>query len=149
MAIEIQSMSGATISVATVEGSPTTYDAAGFAAKTYVQIGNVSNIGDIGLVYNELKFNDIGSRLTKKARGSLDAGTQTLEMAYTKTDAGQNRLRAAFNSDDSSCFKLVLQDGTIVYYTAKIMSAPFKLGSIDTIVMTTSNLGLDGVPLIV
>lgn len=145
----IQSLSGATISIATTSGSPTTIDGAGFAAKTYTVIGEVSNIGDIGLVYAEVKFNDIGTRLTRKLRGSLDAGTQTLDMAYDATDAGQIQLRTAFASDASWAFKITLQDTTKVYYTAKVMSQPYKLGSIDSVVMTSVNLGVDSILVIV
>lgn len=140
----IQSLSGSTIAVATTSGVATV-DAAGFGAKTYVTIGEVQTIGDIGLVYNEIKFNDIGTRLTRKLRGSLDAGTQSLEMAYDAADAGQIQLRTNFASDASFAFKLTLQSGAILYYTAKIMQAPFKLGSIDSVVMTSASLGLDSI----
>jgi hypothetical protein len=138
----IQTVSGSTIWIATTSGVATV-DAAGFGAKTYTKIGEVSNIGDFGLTYNEVKFNDIGTRLTRKLRGSLDAGSQTIEMAYSPTDAGQIQLRTAFGTDNSWAFKIVMQDGSIFYYTAKVMTQPYKMGSIDSVVMVSCNLGID------
>ena len=140
----IQSVAGSKIYIATASGLPTTYDAAGFAAKTYVEIKQVSNIGDFGSTFAEITFTGISDRVVQKLKGSENIGTQAVDMAYDATDTGQIRVRAAQREDASSAFKIIFQDGSTFYYMGKVMSAPFKLGSVDTVTMASASVGLDG-----
>ena len=140
----IQSVAGSKIFIATASGLPTTYDTAGFAAKTYVEIKQVSNIGDFGSTFAEITFTGISDRVVQKLKGSENIGTQAVDMAYDATDTGQIRVRAALREDASSAVKVVFQDGSTFYYMAKVMSAPFKLGSVDTVTMASASFGLDG-----
>lgn len=132
---------GTTLSIASA--LPTTYDAAGFAALTWVVIGEVSDLGEFGRQYNLVTFNTLGNRRTVKRKGSYNDGTIAAQMARTPSDAGQVILTGAINSDASKSIKIVLQDGTIFYTTAQVMSYTTNVGSVDQITSATVNLEID------
>ena len=67
----------------------------------------------------------------------------SLQMARVPADAGQAVLVTALNSDASYAFKVVLQDGTIFYFTAQIMSYTTNVGSVDQITAATVNVEID------
>ena len=64
-------------------------------------------------------------------------------MARVPDDAGQTILTAAVNSDASQSIKIVLQDGTIFYTSAQVMSYTTNIGSVDQITSATVNLEID------
>lgn len=139
--------SGAFTSAGTVlsisSGSPATYDAVGFAALTWVEIGDVSDLGEFGRQYNLVTFNPLGDRRTVKRKGSYNDGTIAAQMARVPSDAGQTILTTAVDDDDSYAIKIVLQDGTIFYTTAQIMSYTTNVGNVDQITAATVNLEID------
>jgi hypothetical protein len=139
----IQSAAGVTFAIATVAGTPATYDASGFGAKTYQICGEVTQIGDFGKNYNKIEHKPIGTRYTKKLKGSYDNGSLSLDLAFDSADAGQTLLKTAAGVDTSYCFKIVLQSGAIRYFTAQTMSAVLKIGSVDNILGMTVSLELD------
>ena len=138
----IQSAAGAIVQIATTSGVAT-YDAAGFSAKTYTTIGEITQVGEFGKNFNLIKHNPVGTRYTKKLKGSYDNGSLQFDYAYDKSDAGQTLLTTASNSDASYAFKITLQDGTIIYFTAKTMSNTTKIATVDTIVSGTAKIELD------
>jgi len=138
----IQTFAGSSIAIATTSGVAT-YDSAGFGAKTYLIVGEVTNVGDFGKTFNVIKHNPINTRYTKKLKGSYDNGTQSVDYAYDGSNAGQTQLTAALGSDASWAIKLTLQDGTIFYYTVQVTAAPFKTGSVDSIVMGSATFEID------
>lgn len=124
-------------------GTAATYDSAGFAALTWTVIGEVSDLGEFGRQYNLVTFNTLGNRRTVKRKGSYNDGTIAAQMARTPSDAGQTILTAAVDSDASYSIKIVLQDGTIFYTTAQVMSYTTNIGSVDQITSATVNLEID------
>lgn len=132
---------GTTLSIAAT--LPATYDSVGFAALSWVEIGDVSDLGEFGRQYNLVTFNPLGDRRTVKRKGSYNDGTISAQMARVPTDAGQAILVAAVDSDASYAVKVVLQDGTIFYTTAQIMSYTTNVGNVDQITAATVNLEID------
>lgn len=132
---------GTTLSISAA--APATYNAAGFAALTWTEIGEVSDLGEFGRTYNLVTFNTLGNRRTVKRKGSYNDGTIAAQMARTPSDAGQTILTAAVDSDASYSVKIVLQDGTIFYTTAQVMSYTTNIGSVDQITSATVNLEID------
>lgn len=127
---------GATVAI-DVGNSPATYDSTGFAALTYEAIGEITNIGEFGRQYNLVTHNPIGNRKTVKKKGAYNDGQMTLQMARDPADGGQADIITALDSDADSSFKIVLQDGTILYFVAQVLSYTTNMGSVDQIVSST------------
>lgn len=132
---------GTTLSISAA--APATYTAVGFSALTWTEIGEVSDLGEFGRQYNLVTFNTLGNRRTVKRKGSFNDGTIAAQMARVPGDAGQTILTTAVNSDLSYSIKVVLQDGTIFYTTAQIMSYTTNVGNVDQITSATVNLEID------
>jgi hypothetical protein len=122
---------------------PATYDIITFAALTWVEIGEISDLGEFGRQYNLVTFNPLGDRRTVKRKGAYNDGTIAAQMARVPTDAGQTMLVGAVNSDASKAIKIVLQDGTIFYTTVQVMSYTTNVGSVDQITSATVNMEID------
>ena len=122
---------------------PATYTQAAFTALAYTEIGEVSDLGEFGREYNVVKFNPLKDRRTVKRKGSFDDGTVQVQLAKAVTDAGQILLKSAVNSDASHSVKIVLQDGTIFYFTAQVSSSTVNVGSVDQITSSTFKLEID------
>lgn len=132
---------GTTISISAAQ--PATYNEAGFTALTYTLIGEVTELGEFGRQYNIVTFNPLGDRRTVKRKGSYNDGTVAAQMARVPSDAGQAILVAALASDESYAIKVVLQDGTIFFFTAQIASYTTNVGSVDQITSATVNIEID------
>jgi len=71
----VQTSAGSVIAISTTATAPATYDATGLAALTYAAIGEVTNLGEYGRVYNLVTHNPLASRKTVKRKGSYNDGT--------------------------------------------------------------------------
>lgn len=141
MASKAMTSAGTTISISAA--LPATYNDTKFAELTYTEIGEVSDLGEFGREYNVVKFNPLKDRRTVKRKGSFDDGTVQVQLAKAATDAGQVILKAATNSDASHSIKIVLQDGTIFYFTAQVSSSTVNVGNVDQITSSTFKLEID------
>ena len=131
---------GTTISIGP---APSTYDAAGFGAVTYAVIGEVTDAGEYGKVYNLVTHNPLADRKTIKKKGSYNNGSITLQLATDEEDAGQIAALAASESDDSYSIKVVKQNGAIDYFTAQVMSFTNNIGGVDNIEGGSIQLEID------
>jgi hypothetical protein len=122
---------------------PATFDAAGFGALTFTDIGEVVDGGELGRVYEVVKHNPLATRETIKRKGSFDSGSLSLQMARVPSDAGQAILVAAVDSDASHSFEVTLQDGTILWFTAQIFSYLTKIGTTNQITAAQVNVEID------
>lgn len=132
---------GTDISISAVR--PATYDKTAFGALTWTSIGEVTELGEFGRVYNVIKLNLLKDRRTVKRKGSYDDGTVAAQMARVPSDNGQAILVAAVNSDNSYSVKITLQDGTKFFFTAQIASYTTNVGNVDQITAATVNFEID------
>jgi hypothetical protein len=122
---------GTKISIAS--GEPTTYDETGFDALSFSEIGEVTDLGEFGREYSLVTHNPLGSRQTVKRKGSFNDGTISMTVARVPSDSGQADLQTAVDSDDNYQFKVELQDGRVLYFSAQVMSYTTNVGSVDQI----------------
>ena len=141
MASKAFTSAGTTLSISA--GTAATYNQIGFEALTFTEIGEVSEMGEFGRQYNLVTFNTLGDRRTVKRKGSYNDGTIACQMARVPSDVGQTILTTAVNSDASYSIKIELQDGTIFYTTAQIMSYTTNIGNVDQITSATVNMEID------
>jgi hypothetical protein len=126
-----------------IGAAPATYDAAGFGAVTVTDIGEVTDAGEYGKVYNLVTHNPLATRKTVKKKGSYNNGSITLQLAIDEDDAGQVAAKAASDSDDSFTIKVTKQNGAVDYFTAQVMSFTDSIGSVDSIESGSIQLEID------
>ena len=138
----VMTSAGSTLSIAT--GSPTTYDGAGFAALTYVVVGEVVDIGELGKEYAVVNHNPVGTRYTKKFKGSYNNGSLQIQMARDTSNTGQTAMLAALQSDADYSFKITLQDLVKMYFVGKVTTMKTSVGSVDQITGSNCTVEISG-----
>lgn len=124
--------------VALTASIPATFDATGYNALTdFTTIGEITDIGEYGRVYELVTHNPVATRRTEKKKGSFDDGGFDLQMALDSGDAGQQLLNTAVNSDANYSMKVTMQNGDIDYMQVIILSKTTNLGSVNNITAAT------------
>lgn len=119
---------------------PATYDAAGYGALTFATVGQVTDWTAGGQVYNVVTSNPIAQRSTDKYKGTYNNGADTITVNRDDDDAGQVIIQAALTDDADYAFEVTYQDGTIDYFTGKVVSFDTVAGGADSIVQKTIQL---------
>lgn len=118
--------------------APATFDAAGYNALSPTTVGEVDDIsGEIGRVYNLASRTPLALRGPVKKKGGYNDGAFTLQLALDYDDAGQDLARAALASDSPYSFKMVLQNGDIIYGQILVMGFTVNIGSTESFTMAT------------
>lgn len=139
----VQTVAGASIAISAT--NPATYDSAGYSAVFSASpgpavIGQITDAGQHGRVYNVVTHNPIGSRGTQKFKGSFNEGQKVLTVGIDEDDAGQILAISALNSDNDYSFKVLYQDGSIDYFQAKVISFQKSMTGVDTMLTATLTL---------
>jgi len=100
--------------------APATLDQVGFDAVAVDEIGEVSDITDIGKIFNTATRTPLSSRAVIEQKTSYTRQNPTLTFGPSDDDAGQVAAEAALESDDCYTIKFVRQNGAIIYITAQV-----------------------------
>lgn len=117
---------------------PSSFDAAGYAALTYVEIGQVEKLGSFGASFAKVEFQGLkGAK--QKFKGSADFGALQPSIALDALDAGQILLQTA--SDDETqklySFRVTFPDGSARYFRGRVFGAPETADGADSMLMAT------------
>lgn len=140
-----KAMTSATTKLFINTSLPTTYDEAGFEALTgWIEIGEISSIGQLGGTTSIINHIPLGTATVVKRTGSVNYGTLDLQGARCD-DAGIAALRAAFTARTSRAFKLVYPAalGEVDYFSAVVTSATTNVGNADQILGFGANVDID------
>jgi hypothetical protein len=137
----VVTFAGATIGVSA--GEPATHDAAGFAALTYTDVGEVISVGSRGRTYTDVSYKTLAERGTLHRKGSYDEPETTFEIGADRTDAGQVIMKAGSESDDNNSFIITYSNGEVDYFMGLIFSFVTNGGDADTMRMLTANVRID------
>jgi hypothetical protein len=121
---------------------PASFDATGYAALAFTEIGEVTDFGEFGRVYALVTHNPVANRSTVKKKGSYNEGQITLQMALDTDDAGQILMKAAVASDNDYYCQLTTQNGDKYYFPAQVMSFKVSVGTVDKITSASTMLEL-------
>lgn len=134
--------SGTTVAMTANTTAPSTFDATGYAALTFVDLGCISNIGEFGDEATLVTFDCINEGRTKKLKGQRNAGQMTMTIALDDTTTGYDNIQTA-SSDNSTGdfhFKVTFPNkqnssgnGAIRYFSGKVMSAREALGGANDV----------------
>lgn len=144
--IGTQSSAGTTVAIAS--GAPATWNAAGFAAQTFENIGKLKNVGSFGKQFSLISSEYLSQRGTEKRKGTFNAGSLDLTVDVNG-DAGQVLLETALDSDADFSFRVEFQDGTTYYVRGQVTEFMKNVGGpnnmIEASVKVELNPILDGV----
>lgn len=138
----VATSAGSTFHVVASGTAPATYDDTGYAALTWVAVGEVTDLGEFGREYNLVTHNPIANRSTQKFKGSFNEGQISLQLGLQTDDAGQIIMKAASLSDSAYSCKVTTQNGDIYYFRAMVMSWKVGVGGVDQITTATCMLEL-------
>ena len=119
--------------------TPATFDADGYAALTWTEVGEASEVPEFGATYSAVTFTPLKTGIVNKFHGELNYGSITIPLGYDSADAGQIILIAALASKDEISFRETRSDGTIRYIMGKVMSFP-RGQSVGSVNMASCNI---------
>ena len=119
--------------------TPETFDADGYAALTFTDVGEASEIPEFGAAYSANTFTPLKTGIVKKFHGELNYGSITIPLGYDSDDAGQIILRDSLASKDEISFRETRSDGTVRYIMGKVMSFP-RGQSVGSVNMASCNI---------
>lgn len=127
-------------------GLPTTFDdnaTTGYPSLTFTAIGEVIDIGEIGIAYNPVEHQAVASRFPTKKKGVYNHDDVAITAALDDDDAGQVIVDAALVSDNSYSFRILGTDGEARAFTGKMMSAKAGPWAGDDTVTKTMSIAVD------
>jgi len=119
--------------------APATYDASGYGALTWADVGEASEIPEFGAAYSPVTFTPLKTGIVNKFHGELNYGSITVPLGYDSADAGQIILLAALASKNEISFRETRSDGTIRFISGKVMSFP-RGQSVGSVNMASCNI---------
>lgn len=123
-----QTTSGTSLGISLV--LPTIEDEASYDALTFNVVGEITNIGDYGRVYTEITTDPLAQRRTGKYKGNYDEGSPSFTFNRDATDLGQIDCKTALGLDSNVAFAITHQDGSIDYFSGKVMSFNNSVGGV-------------------
>ncbi|MCP5006165.1 MAG: hypothetical protein GY941_19825 [Planctomycetes bacterium] len=135
---------GSCISVSAT--APATDDAAGYAALTWVDSNEATQIGDVGPENEVITFNTVCNGVVNKRMGATNFGQQTIELAFDFDNAAQVIIAAASISKAKIYIRETLSSGDIIYYGGYVASYKTQVGSSSDFLRAAISFEVDGAP---
>ena len=129
--------------VSTTATPPATYDYTGYAALTYTEIGEITDLGTLSAEYAITEHNPIGDRNLQKLKGTRDNGSQDLTLGFDSVDAGQILMQTANASDSNYHFKILLKSGDIIFYSGLVTKFDLVFGAADDVVGAETSIAIN------
>jgi hypothetical protein len=117
---------------------------------TYTEISFITNMGEFGRTYDEIKFTSLEDRAVLKFKGQYDDGTMQLDLGRAAADAGQAAAIVARDTDFDYNFKVALNDAsttsgatpTTFIFKAKVMSYTTNVGNVNQVTAAKITLSI-------
>jgi len=106
----------------------------------YLAVGEITDLGTFGRVYQEIVAQSISNRGDRKFKGTYNDGSMTIKVNRDFADTGQVRLQTALDSDSDYNIRITLNDNedggfttpTMITFKAKVMQFPLELGGANS-----------------
>ena len=131
---------------------------AGFEAKTWTLINEVSSTGEFGDMSNLIEASSLSDGRVRRLAGRADAGDFTLTVNFVASDAGQIQLRTAGSSANRNLqygFKVVFNDEpdsndtpSVVYMLGKVTSNRYLPLNVDAILQQVFQIPIQEEPIL-
>ena len=149
----VQTAAWCTLSIS--DGSSVAATQSAFEAETYLEVAEITDLGEFGSEFSTITHVSLADRLVRKFKGTEDPGSLPLQLGYDPDDTGQNQCKAALASDNEWAFKVTLNDAgtgspsspTTFFFRARVMSFRRQIGSPESVVGATCNIGINTRPI--
>lgn len=109
---------------------PTDNTAAAFAALTWVEVGEITNVPSVlGREYSTSTISTVKNAHDREKKGSYKLPNADWECAWVEDNAGQVIVREAANNNDILPFKVVKQGAAIRYLSAQVSKFVENMGT--------------------
>lgn len=127
--------------------TPATFDAAGYAALTYTEVGEIVSISAFGTSVDPVEVRTLSSGALQTYKGHKNYGGVTGEANYDSEDAGQDLLRAnILDSVANLSVKVQMPDGSIVYSYGQSFDGQRNPGSANNMITTSFSVRFNKPP---
>lgn len=142
---------GTQVGMTATTTAPTTFDAAGYAALTYVDMGCLESLGSYGGTATITEFTCLNDGIVQKIKGSRNNGDLEITLALDDSGAVWDNLKAAYEdiSSGNYYFKIVYGNkpnatgtGATRYFGAKVSSITENVSGADDVVTVTVTLAI-------
>lgn len=123
---------------------------AAFENDTYIEVGEVEDLGELGDASEEIAFTALKDSRTRKLKGPRDAGTMAVVCGEDDSDEGQNAMIAAEGSPLDFNFMVQLNNartisgmGAIRYFRGKVMSKRENIGNVSNVIRYNFNVAVN------
>ncbi|MBW4789125.1 hypothetical protein JQS35_10995 [Alcaligenes faecalis subsp. faecalis] len=108
---------------------PATYDAAGFGALTFTQVGELESVGGLEITRNTGSFTNLCTGNTSTIKGARAGITVAVVCALDEDDAGQTLMIASeAEENDMYSFCVTLANGSKDYFTGTVVKVGKTFG---------------------
>ena len=119
-------------------------------ALTYVDIAEITDVGEIGGEFQAVTYDPVGARITQTLKGQYSPNSQALSLGMDLTDAGQILLKNAVtvghaDVDKQHSVRTTLKDGTVIYYYGLPMSFNMSFGDANQVTAATVAIAANSV----
>ena len=122
---------------------PTTFDAAGYDALTFTQVGELESIGEVNIRHAAITFQNMCSGKTSTLKGAEEAVSVTIGVGLDRDDAGQSLMATARKSLTAKvAIKITESNGDIVFFHGFVMSDTIVYGGINEIKKANYEIGV-------
>ena len=109
-------------------------------AGTYVTVGNVQDIGEMGDTHSQIEYNVLAEGRVKRLPGTKDGGAIPITCVYDSVDAGQVLIRAANGTTTAQNFKVKDADGETYYFNGVVADLRWPTRDNSTVKMFSFNV---------
>jgi hypothetical protein len=109
---------GSTLSI--VDAEPAEEDQSGYEALSFVEVGRVISIGELGDTSEDIAFDLLKPGRRSHVNGVKDLGEIAVICEYDRSDAGLAMLQAANNGNTTHSFRVTDTDGDDYYFQGLI-----------------------------
>lgn len=121
-----------------------------FEADSYIEIGEVENLGEYGDQSEDVTFASLNDSRTRHYKGTRDAGVLPLTVGDDAADEGQIALIAAEASHLDYNFRVELNnaqtlsgDNELNYFYGKVMSKRRNVGDVNNVIRGNYAIGIN------
>lgn len=125
---------------------PETYDAAGFAALSFTNVGELESVNGLEITRNTGSFTNLCTGNSSTVKGARAAITVAVVCALDDDDAGQTIMIASEAEDDALySFCVTLPSGRKDYFVGTVVRAGMTIGSDTDYIKAPYDIGVESV----
>lgn len=119
--VDVSAATGTTMGISA--GLPATYDAIGYDALVFTDLGEIIDVGEIAKAFNVINHQTVGRDYPQKLKDTFDIANISLTLGRVSTDAGQVLLQTALGASVSYAFEVTMPSGDRAAFTGLVIKA--------------------------